>query len=629
MRSGTEQFHLAWELSLAGYAVAVPGDAKVFVDAASGEVLEEHSQICDAVNRRVYRFATEAAPNPAPQGWPFMLYREEAQQPQFSDTVAGQHWTELGVAYDYFNSVHGRDSYDNAGSRLQSTINLGGANAWWGTSDIGVANTLNFSRSGSHYGVTYGDFSVDRDIVLHELAHGVSKFTSQLIYVGESGALNEAFSDIMAAAHDWRRRGSPSHVPAETWRLGEATKEPSNSSVAFRYMNNPALDGASVDFYGSTFSPSTDVHHGSGIANLAFCLLTKGGQHPQGKSSINVPGIGMARAERIFYDAFTYYLNPGSQFVDARVATTLAANALAANYTIYVGTSTNAALAWDAVGVPFTAGNNHPINLSTRAHVGTGSNIVIAGMTLAGGTSAKPMLVRGVGPTLAQFGVTSVLSDPVVSIYSGQTILFQNDDWTVQSAGLPNKQQVAQATSQVGAFSLPDPSADAALLPTLGPGNYSIHLSGKSGGTGNAMVEIYDANTASALHLRGLSTRAVVSGSSSTMIAGFVINGSTHKRLLIRAVGPTLAGYGVSAPHPNPGLRLFSGSTQLLENDNWGNDPGIAGASQQAGLFPLSSGSTDAAMLVVLPPGTYSAHGYSSSGSGTVLLEVYEVDGNL
>jgi hypothetical protein len=207
--------------------------------------------------------------------------------------------------------------------------------------------------------------SQDADVVAHELTHGVTERTSGLIYSNESGALNEAWSDIFGAASDTYRRGGT--VDSLTWKVGEDVYTPSTSGDALRYMANPTQDGYSTDYYperlysGScTPSSSNDqcgVHGNSGIANLAFKLLVTGGTHPRGKTTASVPGIGMSKAEQIFYRAQTTYLTSSSNFSAARTATAQAAQDL------YGSTDKTAVeTAWCAVGVgscPSTGGGCH------------------------------------------------------------------------------------------------------------------------------------------------------------------------------------------------------------------------------------------------------------------------------
>jgi vibriolysin len=234
-------------------------------------------------------------------------------------------------------------------------------------------------------GLPAGGYAQGLDIVAHEFTHGVTEFSSSLIYAGESGEINEALSDIFGAAVTAWVTGQ--YTNSTTFTQGENIQRtnsfygPDVQLPPPRYMYNPTLDGKSADYYpdvlafAAGFVPSSDndygyVHSYSGIANLAFVLMVKGGTHPRNKTSINVPQLdaagglagSMDRAQRIFYRANTMYLGPGAQYSDLRLATAQAAQDL------YGSTvATNVELAWDAVGVPALSGNRHPVNISSRA----------------------------------------------------------------------------------------------------------------------------------------------------------------------------------------------------------------------------------------------------------------------
>lgn len=266
-------------------------------------------------------------------------------------------------------------------------------------------------------------------------------------------------------------------------------------------------------------------------------------------------------------------------------------------------------------------------NLSTRGQVGTAANVLIAGFVVAGDTP-KRVLVRAVGPSLAAFGVTGVLVDPQLQIFGGGTLLLENDNW----GGTP---ALITAAGQVGAFPLDLASRDAAIVATLPPGAYTAQVSGVGGGTGVALVELYDVDAAQPFtpqKLVNVATRGVVGAGQAQLIAGFVVSGNTAKKVLVRAVGPTLgrAPFNVAGTLADPQLRLVRGADVVVrENDNWesGNDAAlVADAASRVGAFPLAAGGRDAALLLSLPPGTYSAQVTGAGTStGIALVEVYEV----
>lgn len=135
------------------------------------------------------------------------------------------------------------------------------------------------------------------------------------------------------------------------------------------------------------------------------------------------------------------------------------------------------------------------------------------------------------------------------------------------------------------------------------------------------------ARTAEPGRLVNLSTRAVVSPGEGALIGGFVIGGGAPRKVLLRAIGPALAGFGVAAPLADPQLRVFRGAELVAENDNWGGDPLIATAARAVGAFAVADGAgKDAMLLLTLPPGLYSAQVTAAGGAtGIALLEAYEV----
>jgi hypothetical protein len=264
-------------------------------------------------------------------------------------------------------------------------------------------------------------------------------------------------------------------------------------------------------------------------------------------------------------------------------------------------------------------------NLSVLADVG--SNPLIIGFTVggAGTTGTKPLLVRGAGPALAVFGVGNPLRDPRITLFSGTTSLFSNDNW----GGNP---QVVAMTAQVGAFPFTNPtSTDASIPLTSVGGSFSVHLASNDGSVGSGMAEIYDGTsgfTPSTPRLINISARAA-SSATTLLTAGFVISGSAAKTVLIRAVGPTLADFGVTGALADPHVTLLRGGTLVAANDNWYEAPNalqIASAGEAVGAFALGAMSRDAAILMSLPPGNYSAQVSGvGAAAGDALVEVYEV----
>jgi hypothetical protein len=269
------------------------------------------------------------------------------------------------------------------------------------------------------------------------------------------------------------------------------------------------------------------------------------------------------------------------------------------------------------------------VNLSTRGLVGDGEKALFAGFVITG-DAPKSVLVRASGPTLASFGLAGAMENPVLSIVKGTTVLATNDDWSTSA----DSATIAGTAARVGAFVLNAGSKDAAIMMTLDPGVYSAQVNRASGtATGLTIVEVYDASANPGVEtqkLVNISTRGEVRTGDNIMIGGFVVTGNVPKRVLIRGVGPTLGGYGVSAVLADPVLTLYQGSTFVATNDNWSESAAsaseIAAAAVQVGAFPLTANSKDSVLLLTLAPGVYSAQISGAGGTtGIVLLEIYEV----
>jgi len=266
-------------------------------------------------------------------------------------------------------------------------------------------------------------------------------------------------------------------------------------------------------------------------------------------------------------------------------------------------------------------------NLSTRGYVATGSDILIAGFVIAG-DGTRTILMRGVGPTLGDFiGQNVVIEDPKITLFSGTTEIATNEDWQTQTEAA----EVGSLAQTLGAFPLGVGSKDAALKATLAPGAYSVHVAGTSG-AGVALVELYEGSATGGSRLSNISTRGRVASGDAIMVPGIVVTGG-GRRLLIRAVGPELAtsfGFAPGDVLPDPVLTLIDGSQQTIAtNDNWedtGASSAIAATALTVGAFPLTTGGADAALLVSVPAGSYTARVEDASGqSGVAIVEIYEV----
>ncbi|MEY2879435.1 MAG: hypothetical protein RLZZ15_1815, partial [Verrucomicrobiota bacterium] len=274
------------------------------------------------------------------------------------------------------------------------------------------------------------------------------------------------------------------------------------------------------------------------------------------------------------------------------------------------------------------------INLSIVTQLAAGETSFSMGTVLGGaGTSGpKALLARAAGPSLAAFGVGGTLPDPTMALLgAGGVTVATNDNW----GGDPN---LANAFQQVGAFAYANAATkDAAVFqPALPGGNYAVQVSDAGAGTGTVIAELYDATPANAFTARTprLLNVSIIKNIGSGLAAGFVIGGVGRKTVLIRAVGPSLTAFGLSASTllADPKLELIDAAKRIVgANDNWGGDAALAtaltAAFGQVGAFALANpASKDAALLVTLDPGSYSVSVAGVSGtSGIALVEVYDV----
>jgi hypothetical protein len=267
--------------------------------------------------------------------------------------------------------------------------------------------------------------------------------------------------------------------------------------------------------------------------------------------------------------------------------------------------------------------NPHLVNVSTRGMVLTGEQLLIVGFVIEG-DSDKKMLIRGVGPTLSEFGLEGALSDPYLEIYdANKNLIMENDDWTNDDVAALNDTMDA-----AGAFPLLPDSKDAVIVGDFAPGLYTAHMYGVDGATGVGMIEAYEIEE-DANRLVNVSTRGEVGVGEDILIAGFVVSSNSCK-VLIRAAGAALQDYGIDGVLSDPVLKIFdSNGAMIAENDDWSlNDDAaqIALVGTALGAFDFVDSSSDSAVLLTLGAGVYTAQ-VSGTGSttGVALVEVYEV----
>jgi len=318
---------------------------------------------------------------------------------------------------------------------------------------------------------------------------------------------------------------------------------------------------------------------------------------------------------------FQWFLNGGA--IAGATGSTYTATS-PGSYTVSITNSVASVLSSAAV----VGSGSRLVNVSTRADVLTGGAIAIAGFVISGpSTEAKQVLIRGVGPALAQFSVTGLLAQPTITLFnSSNTAIATNTGWGTNS----DTAAIVAASAQVGAFALPSGSADCALLASLTPGSYSVEMTGVGATTGIGLVEVYETNTSDPAQLINISTRGEVGTGGDILIAGFVVQGTEAATVLIRAVGPTLANFNVTGFLASPELTVFDSSgNQIASNTGWetGTDPAqITSVGASVGAFALNAGSLDSALVLTLQPGAYSVQvAGANATTGIALAEVYQV----
>lgn len=257
-----------------------------------------------------------------------------------------------------------------------------------------------------------------------------------------------------------------------------------------------------------------------------------------------------------------------------------------------------------------------PLNISTRLRVQGGDRALIGGFILTGSES-KRVMIRALGPSLAENGMTGALSDTTLDLYdSAGRLLASNDNW---------KEAPQQAQIEATGIA-PSNALESAILTTLpGDSSYTAVVRGKNGATGVGLVDVYDLQLGSKAKLANISTRGFVDTGDNVMIGGFIVGGGAadRTRIVVRAIGPSLGQFGLTNTLQDPTLSLYdSNGNVLATNDNWrdGQQPEVAAA----GLAPTDD--REAAIFASLTPGAYTAIvAGKGSATGVGLVEAYNI----
>jgi len=409
-------------------------------------------------------------------------------------------------------------------------------------------------------------------------------------------------------------------------RNGNAIAGATNSSLAIPHLQ-PADAGSYTvvvtNPFGSTTSAAATLSLGN-APNASTLALTSApqSQHASAgaRATLSIQASG---------DALTYQWKKDGIVLPAITTSTYVIPLTTASdmgyYSVVVTSGGSAIESPAAILTVATPGiEGRLINVSTRGLVPPGGSLT-PGFVLAG-TGTKRLLVRAAGPTLARFGLTSTLADPHLDLVplGASTALATNDDWVATAP-------IAASTLASGAFALDTASKDSALLVDLSTAGaaYTARVTTTGDASGLALAEVYDTDPLGApARLVNVSTRGFVGTGANALVPGFVIGGAGPKRLLIRAIGPGLAPFGVNEFLLDPQLAVIplGKSAPVAANDNWGGTAELIAAFGSVGAFGLPSGSSDAAVLMWLPPGAYTVT-VSGVGAttGTALVEIYDV----
>ncbi|MEY2510587.1 MAG: type secretion system secreted protein VgrG [Verrucomicrobiota bacterium] len=397
-------------------------------------------------------------------------------------------------------------------------------------------------------------------------------------------------------------------------------------------VSPPANDLTGADLGGKTLTPGVYRYATSATSNG---LLTFDAQNdPSARfviqigttlitsSSSSVSLINGADARNVYFQVGTSAtLGSGSTFIGNILAyasvttvsgTTVTGRLLALTGAVTLDTNnvTSPGLTPAASPTP-TPSPAQLLNISTRLNVQTDENVAIGGFIITG-NAPKKVIVRGIGPSLT--GLSPLLSDPVLELHGADgSLITTNDNW-----------KDTQQTEIQNSTLAPTNDSESAIVATLAPANYTAVLRGKNGTTGIGLVEMYDLDLATDSKLANISTRGLVQADGNVMIAGFILgNGNASEKVIVRGIGPSLAGIANVLADPTLELHNVNG-TLLISDDNWKDDVSQAALITATGMPPQND--LESAVVIILPPGQYTAIlSGKNSGTGVAVAEVYHL----
>ena len=567
------------------------------------------------------------------------------------------------------SSIYG-DSWGTSGDTLGITI------LWYDNNRVMIETDILFNNTGGINWDSYrGNLQFSpvsktdlRRIALHELGHALG-----LDHPDQAG---QTVAAIMNSVESNTDDLTPDDIAGAKYLYGSGpaiTTQPTNQTVAqnspVTFSVTPSGSGPftyqwqknGVNISGATGSSLTiSSAQVTDAGNYTVIISNSGGSTTSSTAVLTVtaPAVitvqpvsqtGVARGFSVVFSVaatgspaptFQWRKNgtPISGATDPIYFIAIAANSDVASYTCTVSNSTGAVTSNAVTLGTLVSGNpGYLTNLSARANVGTGSNILIGGFAV-GGSGSKQLLIRGAGPALSAFFGSASLATPQLTILNtGGSVIASNTAWASAPTAGPSvasfsPMHAASATfmNNLGAYQYQAGSLDTALVATAPTGNATTQISGVGGATGIALVEFYDGDAGPPpARLVNISARANVGTGNNILIGGFAIGGTAAETVMIRAIGPTLGdpAIGLTGVLAQPVLTLFQGGTVLYSNTGWGGDAAIASLFNTIGAYnPLDSGNQDSILLVTLPPGNYTAQVSGlNNGTGIALCEVYDV----
>lgn len=454
--------------------------------------------------------------------------------------------------------------------------------------------------------------------------------TDREVAVGESVVFDVEVAGVSSPTYQWRRDGNII-AGATAARFTLPSAQLSDAGVYTLTITEGANTASTIGSRLTVFAAPTNIaptittsptsQTAASGGSVTFSVTATGTPAPSYQWRRNTTPIGNGPT------------SSGSSIAGANGPVLTISNlsqADAGSYSVTVaniaGSTTSSAASLTVTAPPPPPPSSRIINLSILTGLAAGEYFTM-GYVVGGNdtTGAKPLVIRAAGPSLGALGVPGTLPDPKLELFAGTAKTDENDNWGGSTA-------LSEAMAAVGAFAYTGPtSLDAAAAVNITTRDNSVKVSSATAsGAGAVIAEVYDAtpesnNTAATPRLINVS---VLKSISEGLTAGFVIRGSTTQRVLIRAIGPTLAGFGVGGTVSDPQLALFRGGSQtpIGSNNNWGGTAELTAAFAQVGAFQLPGDSLDAALLATLEPGDYTVQVSGVAGAtGVALVEVYEV----